>query len=79
MECDLNTCLNVYQGKCNIGVPTAKVKPSDTNCEFYSTSLEEEKEWLRKEGGMMNVILKKLNRYVGDEDDKRTKKPRKVD
>ena len=72
IKCDLD-CLVSNEGVCNIGVPTSlnRVKPNSTECEFYSNDFESEKAWLKKEGGMMNVILKKLNRYKGDEDVKR--------
>ena len=44
-----------------------KLKPESKDCEYYGISLEEEKKWLRKNGGIMNILLKEVGKLTTKE------------
>jgi len=56
------------------------LKPNDIECPFYGTSIEEELDWLRKQGGMVNIVLKmngkKTTKEILDSKGLKKRKPR---
>ena len=62
VKCKLKACICYEKigrtGYCYQDVPTIvkQLKPNDTSCYYYATSQEDELKWLKKNGGVMNLI-----------------------
>jgi hypothetical protein len=67
-KCKLKNCLlNEKEDNsfyCSEFIPNIvnETKPDDITCEFYSTSLKDDLEWLKKKGGMLGLILSQSNK-----------------
>lgn len=82
-KCKLKNCLlNEKEGTtncCSQIVPSIvkKLKPDNPACEFYSTDLEKEKEWLKTKGGLLGLIMsssKKMEKDLKEELKEKKKK-----
>lgn len=82
-KCKLTSCLlcDIINkvGVCSMDVPIAipKLKPNEIKCPFYSTSMKEDMEWVKRQGGIWNIIRKNAGEFTEEEIQKAKKKRQK--
>ena len=81
-KCKLKECLLCDEdgngGICFMTVPISldELIPNSIKCPFYSTDMQQDLEWVKKQGGMWNISKKRSGKFT-DEDIDELKKQRK--